>query len=64
MSRLSLIFTSYIIIPCPYNLTCQYLLEKLKVVLLKTSELLTEIIYDAFHNDTDECTLIIPTRKL
>ena len=57
-------FTSYINIPFPYNLTCQYVLKETKAVLLKTSGLSTITIFDAFYEHSNDGTLIIPTRKL
>ena len=57
-------FTSYINIPLPYNLTCQYLLKETNAVFFKTSELSTVIIFDAFYKNSNDGTLIIPTRKL
>ena len=57
-------FTSYINIPFPFNLTCQYFLKETKAVLIKSSEISTVIIFDSFRMTTNDGTLIIPTRKL
>ena len=57
-------FTSYINIPFPYNLTCQYVLKETKAVLLKTSGLSTLTIFDTSDKTSNDGTLIIPTRKL
>ncbi|XP_078330561.1 uncharacterized protein LOC111110904 [Crassostrea virginica] len=57
-------FTSFINIPFPYNLTCQYSMKEPKAVLLKISEISTIIIFDAFYKHSNDGTLIIPTRKL
>ena len=57
-------FTSFVSIPFPYNLTCQYLIKESKAVLFKISEISTVIIFDSYHKNTNDGTSIIPARKL
>lgn len=57
-------FTSYVNISFPYDLTCQDLLKETKAVIFKTSELSTVTIFDTYNQESNDATLIIPTRKL
>lgn len=57
-------FTSFVDIPFPYNLTCQYLIKESKAALLKMSEVSNVIVFDSYYTVTNDGTSVIPTRKL
>ncbi|XP_062587665.1 IgGFc-binding protein-like [Saccostrea cucullata] len=57
-------FTSSLTLGLPIDLVCEYFTVEPKGLILQTSELSSITIFDRFGMDTNDGTLIIPTRKL